>query len=133
MTSDVNFLISALKSQGAAIEHHDFVRLLHDNKIEAYIDKNKAGFLYEAKSLLSERVRNQQATARTLALVASGVGLIAFFFAPWWLAIGIVIFGLAMFPRAQRLAAEGVLQECISNPYVYAVATAEGVLKITKR
>lgn len=130
--SNVDFLVSALEKPKPEMEHHDFVQKLHAKEIEVYVDKNKAGFLYGARHLLPDRLRTQQAVTRTLAFGGSLAGIVLFFLAPWWIAAAILIFGLAMFPRAQRLAANGVLEESISNPYVYAVAMAEGVLHIKK-
>lgn len=128
--SDVDFLVSAMKNQKPKIEHCDFVRKLKQNEISVYVDKNKAGYLYGANNLLSDRLRTQQALARTLAFggVLSAIAL--FFLAPWWIAAVTLVFGLAMFPWAQNLAAKGVLEESIANPYVYTVAIAEGVLNI---
>lgn len=128
--SDADFLVSAIQQPEPKIEHSDFVRKLKANEIVIYVDKNKAGYLYGAKGLLSDRLRTQQALARTLAFGGVFLGIVLFFLAPWWIATTILIFGLAMLPRAQSLAAKGVLKECITNPYLYSVAIAEGVLQI---
>jgi len=123
-------MISVIKNP-PKMEHIDFVCKLSANEILVYVDKNKAGYLYSTRNLLSDRLRTQQALARTLAFGGTIAGIALFFVTPWWIATATLIFGLVMFPLAQRLAANGVLEESIADPFVYAVAIAEGVLHIT--
>lgn len=115
------------------MEHQEFVQKYKSGAIAVSVDRNKAGFMYQSPSLLPDRLRTQQALARTVAFGGVLGGIVAFFFAPWWLALGIIMIGFCGFPTAQRLAAAGVLEAAIENPLVYDLATERGVLFVRER
>lgn len=112
------------------MEHAVFVEKYLANKIVVSVDKNKAGFMYGNPGLMSQRLRTQQAMIRTVAFGGAILGAALFFIAPWWLALGVLLVGLFMFPKAQRLAAEGVLEASLRDSSVYQVAIDNQVLVV---
>lgn len=112
------------------MDYSEFVSRYHANQISVSIDKNKAGYMYERPDLMPQRLRTQQVLIRTMAFGGVLLGIVLFFFAPWWAALAILIFGLFMFPQAQRAAAKGVLIAALENPYIYQLALENNVLVI---
>ena len=69
------------------MEHSTFVQKYRANKIEVSVDKNKAGFMYENLGLLSQKLRKKQALIRTCGFGGVLLGIVLFFFFPWWFAL----------------------------------------------
>jgi hypothetical protein len=112
------------------MNHSDFVEKYHSNQIAVNVDRNKAGFMYEQPGLIPQQFRAKQAMIRTLAFGGFLLGVVLFFFIPWWAAFGVLFLGLYMFPLAQKNAAKGVLLAALQSPYVYQVAIENQVLVI---
>lgn len=112
------------------MEHAVFLEKYLANKIVVSVDRNKAGFMYGNPALMPQRLRTQQAMIRTAALGGTILGVAMFFIAPWWLALGVLLVGLFMFTKAQKLAAEGVLEASLRDSRVYQTAINNQVLVI---
>lgn len=112
------------------MDHSTFVEKYRTNKLEVSVDKNKAGFMYQDPGLLPQKLRKRQALIRTVGFSAVPLGIILFFFVPWWSALIVLFIGLAMFPYAQYSAAQGVLDVALKDKHVYQTALDNQVLTI---
>ena len=110
--------------------HSDFVEKYNSNQIAVNVDRNKAGFMYEQPGLIPQQFRAKQAMIRTVAFGGILLGVVLFFFVPWWAALGVLFFGLYMFTQAQKNAAKGVLLASLQDLNVYQVAVENQVLVI---
>lgn len=115
------------------MNHSNFVERYNSNQIVVDLDRNKAGFMYEQPGLIPKQYRAKQAMIRTLAFGGFLLGVVLFFFVPWWAALGVLFFGLYMFPQAQKSAAKGVLLASLQDPKVYQVAVENQVLIIREQ
>ena len=114
------------------MEHTAFVDKYLAKKIVVSVDRNKAGFMYGDPHLMPKKFRTQQAMIRTAAFGGVLVGVALFFIAPWWLALGVLLVGFFMFPKAQMQAAAGVLEASLKDSHVYRVAMDNKVLVINE-
>lgn len=112
------------------MDHPIFVEKYRSNDLSVSVDRNKAGFLYGNTRLLPKKLRIRQALLRSIAFGGMVLGIILFFIVPWWLALGVLLFGFVMFPVAQKSAARGVLEASLQDPYVYETAIENEVLCI---
>lgn len=112
------------------MDHSVFVEKYRSGLITVSVDKNKAGFMYESPLLMPQKLRTQQAIVRTAAFGGLLVGVALFLFAPWWFALAILLLGGFMFPKAQYLAAKGVLKAALESRLVYEVDIQNNVLDI---
>jgi hypothetical protein len=122
-----------LQKRKKKMEHSTFVQKYRDNKIEVSVDKNKAGFMYKNSDLLPQNLRKKQALIRTGGVGGVLLGIVLFFFSPWWLALIVLFLGLLMFPNAQKSAAKGVLDASLANQYVYQAAVDNQVIVIREK
>ena len=113
------------------MNHTDFVEKYNSNQISVDVSRNKAGFMYEQPGLMPQQFRIKQAMIRTIAFVGVLLGVVLFFFVPWWAALGVLFAAFYMFPQAQKNAAKGVLLASLQDPSIYQVAVENQVL-ITK-
>lgn len=112
------------------MDHSTFVEKYQTKKIEVIVDRNKAGFMYSTPELLPPNLRKKQALIRTAAFIVILLGIILFFFVPWWQALIVLFVGLFLFPYAQNSAAKGVLEASLTNNDVYQIAMDNQVLII---
>ena len=110
------------------MEHSAFVEKYHSNQISVSVDKNNAGFMYKTPGVMPQNLRAKQAMFRTVAYGGSLLGIALFFFTSWWVALGVLLAGLFMFPQAQKSAARGVLEASLEHPSVYKVAVDNEVI-----
>lgn len=115
------------------MEHSTFVQKYRSNKIEISVDKNKAGFMYKSPGLLPQNLRTKQALIRAGGVGSVLLGIILFFFSPWWLAATVLFIGLFMFPAAQKSAAKGVLEASLANQHIYYAALDNQVIVIREK
>ena len=108
------------------MEHAIFVKKYRANQITVDVDKNKAGFLYDIPGLMPRSLRKKQAVIRSIAFGGVLIGTTFFFFAPWWVALGVLLIGLYMFPQAQNAAAAGAIEASLKDPEVYQVIFLKG-------
>ena len=112
------------------MDHSTFVKKYRANALSVSVDRNKAGFLYEKSGLMPQSARSKQAMIRTGAFGGLLVGVALLFFAPWWLALAVLLSGFVMFPVAHKTAARGVLEASLQNAQVYQMAVDNQVLKV---
>lgn len=110
------------------MEHSDFVTKYRAGQVSVRIDKNKAGFMYEDAYLMPRNLRTKQALIRTVAFAGIPIGLVLYFFTPWWFATIVLVLSFFLFPVAQSQAASGVLKAALENPHIYQIALEEKVL-----
>lgn len=115
-----------------SMEHSVFVEKFNAKQIAVSINKNEAGFMYGQQGVMPQNLRTKQAMLRAISFGGILGGLILFFFAPWWVAVGVLAIGFLMAPYAQNRAANGILQACLQSPQIYELAVHKQVLKINK-
>jgi len=111
-------------------DHAVFVKKYRANQIAVDVDKNKAGFLYDNPALMPRALQKKQALIRAIAFGGVLIGTTFFFFAPWCVALGVLLIGLYMFPQAQNAAAADAIEASLKDPDVYQVAVKNGVILI---
>jgi hypothetical protein len=112
------------------MEHSEFVAKYEAREIKAHVDRNAAGFMYEAPGRLPQSIRKRQAMQRFIAMAGVVGGGISFFWLPWWGAGLIVILFLASFRQIQSSAAEGVLEAALKDASIYDLAIENKVLVV---
>jgi uncharacterized protein YjeT (DUF2065 family) len=112
------------------MNHSEFRQKLQNGQIEVLVDRNKAGFMYRDPNLLPHPIRVQQAKIRTLGFGLLAIGIVLFFFVPWWIPIIVLFVGMLQFPRVTRKAAEGVLEASKLYPHVFETAVSNGVISV---
>ena len=112
------------------MDHTTFVQKYNEGEIAVDVDRNKAGFMYEQQGLMPQDLRARQTLFRTAAFGGFILGIALFFFAEWWIALGVLMLALYMFPKSQSNAAEGVLQASLRSSAVYDIAVQNEVLLI---
>ncbi len=112
------------------MEHALFVEKFRRRHISVHINKKKAGFLYGQEGLMPQDMRAKQAWLRAMAFGGLFIGLTALFYAPWWVAIGIMLMAWAAFPYVQNSGVQGVLQAALDNRHVYEIAVQAQILRV---
>jgi len=112
------------------MDYGEFVEKYNSNKITVRVDRNKAGFMLEDPTLMPQHFRAQQAKLRALGFGGVIAGIALFFFVQWWIALTVLILAFYIFPRAQKQAADAVLNASLYNPLVYHTAIANAVFDI---
>ena len=110
------------------MNHSDFVEKYSSKQIAVDVDRNQAGFMHDQPGLMPQQFRTKQAMIRTLAFGGLALGVVLFFFVPWWAALGVLFIALKMFHQAQKSAAKGVLEASLQDPNVYRIAVENQVL-----
>lgn len=114
------------------MNHKDFIEKYNSGEITVNIDINKAGYMY-AQSDMPKELKRKQAIIRAFAFGGVILGFVLFFYVQWWIALGILIMALSIFPKAQKVAGNDVLQASLDNPNVYQVAIDNQVLIISNK
>ena len=112
------------------MEHSIFVAKYKTKQIAVDIDRNKAGFMYGQKSLMPDYILARQTKTRTVAFGGIIVTVALFFFAPWWIAVGVMLVVFFMFLQIPKSAAKGVLEASLQSPQVYELAVQNHILNI---
>jgi hypothetical protein len=113
-----------------AMEFKEFVEKYDAGKLKVHVDRNAAGFMYEAPSLIPQNIRKRQAMQRFVAFAGVAGGLVSFVWLPWWGAALILVFFFASFRQIQSAAVEGVLEAALQNEAVFRLANERKVLII---
>ncbi|MBA2882820.1 hypothetical protein HNR65_003175 [Desulfosalsimonas propionicica] len=114
------------------MQHSEFVRKYKNNEISVHIDKNAAGFFYQSKGFMPEHLRRKQTMTRAFGLGGLIGGAALFFFTKWYIALIVLVIGLSFFPKAQKKAAEGVLEASLEYPEIFEYASSNNVLRISE-
>ncbi len=112
------------------MNHEQFVKAYNERTISASIDKDKAGFFYENPYLLPNSVRRRQALLRTGMFGLIAIGIVLFFFVPWYIALAVTIAGLVFSRIAQADAAKGLFESLITSEGLYKQAIDQEALVI---
>lgn len=116
------------------MDHSVFVQKYHTKSIQVKVDKNKAGFMFQDPFLMPFDVRKKQANLRLLVFSSFALSVALFFFVKWWIAVICllaVLFILA--PKAQKHAANTVLELALKNSTTYNEAIKQQVLTIEEK
>jgi|GEM_PF-2329351 len=115
------------------MEHAEFVERYKNGEIDVHIDKEAAGFFYEEKGFMPQYLRNQQRFIRFLFLGGTIGSIALFFYIPWYFALILLILSLQCAPKAQTMAAKGVLEASLKYPDIYYYSVSKGVLSVSER
>ena len=112
------------------MDHSEFVEKYNSQVITVTVDENKAGFMFQKNGPMPQHLRLKQANKRTLFYGGIITGIALFFFVPWWVATAVLIFALYQGPKAQKHAAESVLEQALKEPNIYRTAIESQVIRI---
>ncbi len=112
------------------MEYAEFAEGVKEGRLRYSIDKNAAGFLYGQVGLIPQGMRRRQANTRALAYGLSALGVVLFFFVPWYFALLSLGVGFYQSRRAQKLAESDVAELVTRSPAVFAAALSNKAIKV---
>ncbi|MCB1885219.1 MAG: hypothetical protein KDG89_14680 [Geminicoccaceae bacterium] len=118
-----------MKQKYLNIPHKEFVSKYNSGQISLDVDRSRAGFMLQDRNF-PQKARKSQAAIRTLIYAFIAIGIVSFFFLPWWVGVSLIFLGLLCAPLAQKNSAKSVLDASIENPAIYAKALEGGIIRI---